>query len=40
MPSVDAKLRTWGECTDQDSLFDDDELLTPEIRQSRVDSDS
>ena len=35
VPSVEAKLAKWGSWEGQDSLFDDDELLTPEIRAWR-----
>jgi len=35
-PTVETKLKQWGECTDQGSLFEDEDLLTREIRESRV----
>lgn len=35
-PTVETKLKTYGECTGQESMFDDEDLLTREIRESRV----
>lgn len=35
-PTVETKLKTYGECTGQESLFEDEDLLTREIRDSRV----
>jgi len=35
VPTVETKLKKWGDCADQGSIFGDEELLTPEIREWR-----
>lgn len=34
-PTAEAKLKRWGDVEGQDSLFEDEELLTPEIKEWR-----